>query len=578
MRSVLGLALCCCLTTLLPAAAAASPRALRDLAFSVCQPPPQPSPPGGPCCGPQNCAISPQCGQNDFCCNLGRGGQAIGQACGATNNCCVGDCFNATCCSACSYFDAGPGVCACGINGTHCNSSSQCCTGVCNLATTNCVSGPSDCCALAGDCSPGLFCANAQCCIADGNAGYAGPCRQDIDCCNGDCDNNGVCQPRTACVNKGASCWDSPDCCAENSVADVCTPGGNAQSVCLYGPTHTCAINADCASGDCDNGICAPAGCTFSAGQNGCFENDDCCTTTGASKSPSCTPSGGSTTCCNPDLTAFAVGTGCGATFCCSANCRVSGGSPAVSYCAPIACVNTGGACGSTPDCCSGACGKYAGSLGQCCIPAGSTTCATAADCCVASSTCSSLGKCLSPNGTPCQGPGECQSNDCDVVSGRQQCVADLHGAVGSTCYDPADCSSGNCNSSLVCACNNVEGTCNTGTDCCVTGAFCTAGKCTSPIGSDCSQNSDCNSGRCDNNGLLPTNKCICAAPGTVEAALAFDEALCCDQCGVPETFFHNQEQSCTCEKSRSGKRCAVNSDCAGFFNCGFFTHTCGGL
>jgi hypothetical protein len=575
MRYILRLALCCCcLTSFLSAAAAASPSILRDLALSNCVPPQQPNLPGGPCCGPNNCSISQVCGPNDLCCDPGRGGQAIGQTCNNANNCCIGDCFNQQCCSACpfSYVDAGPTACACALNGKSCNSSSQCCSGVCNLAASQCVSGPSDCCQGPSDCSTGLTCQNAQCCIQDLNAGYAGNCAQDTDCCTGDCDN-GICQPQNqACVNKGGGCWDSADCCTENAVADVCTPGQVNPSFCLYGLNHACNVNGDCASGDCDNKVCVPTGPCIASGAMGCDDALDCCSPNSPSNAATCEASGATNVCCFPDLTYLQTPSCIGVSCCSNMACAVTGGSTKDAYCPPAACQKLSSACGSASDCCGGGCNFGTGVLGTCCVKPAGTTCSTAADCCVANSSCTG-GKCLSPNGASCSADDECIFNDCDPIStGGKQCIGDSHsGAPGSACGEANDCGSNTC-TNFKCVCSNLDGTCTTSGDCCIAGSFCTAGKCSSPSGSACTVNGDCNSGRCNTN----IGKCTCAAAATTEAAVKPDEALCCDTCGAPENFFHGVEVTCTCEKAASGKPCYVGTDCqSGLCNTLLNAYTC---
>jgi hypothetical protein len=523
MQSLLGILLCTTLGVAWPGMTIDPRLALRDMALAQCIPLPAPQPPGGFCCNAGNCLVAPACVANT-CCDPGRGGVPLGGNCGATPQCCVGDCFGGACCSACMPPDAGyqSGYCQCKLDGVACNPG-QCCSGLC--VGGSCVSGPSDCCSKQADCAPNLLCQNAQCCIQDNVAG----CSIDTDCCTGDCDL-GVCKPvNAACVPASQACGDNADCCngvpcTRNACCLDAQKNGCpavpccANEVCVGGTClgdlgFHCGVDADCKLHDCDQFTCKDPNAACALAPRGtCGDTADCCVERGVQDvcvSGTCLYGDGYDRCNNNDLN------------CANGDCDQN-------VCRPLnaACVNATNPCGD---------------LWDCCVEKG------VHDQCVAN-------VCRYGDGyNGCTQNGDCANGDCDL--GVCQAVNAACIPSQGACGDNADCCHSDripCNNNNVCCIfqsANQVGTCTQDQDCCVDPAsgiqnVCNVatGKCLGGVGVNCRADADCGSNDCECQGSQ------CAAFGG----------------------FCGSATSC----SGLGKACDPGLDCCAGTSCGWFSET----
>jgi hypothetical protein len=123
-------------------------------------------------------------------------------------------------------------------------------------------------------------------------------CSKSCDCCSGNCETQDTCHqdnvgvPRCSyaqCVDAGAGCGSSADCCG----GTPCVPNpidGGTPYVChgtqCVQSCGACTNNADCCPGaSCTNGVCAPCGGGSSGSSGG---------SSGGSGSGSGSSSGGS--------------------------------------------------------------------------------------------------------------------------------------------------------------------------------------------------------------------------------------------------------------------------------------------
>jgi hypothetical protein len=252
------------------------------------------------------CTSDAQCADSGFCTNLPLGTcvskGALGDACGADNECgsnhCVdGACCNAASCGPCYACNLGGGTCkpqtagtpapatfctdqtssSCGTNGK-CDGAGGCqkypnntpcstdvCTagdlslttaGKCNGSGT-CVKGTQSCngfkctggsacptsCTLDGDCAGTHYCDGNGACQPKGSQGDS--CNSGHECSNGQCVDNTCCG--------SASC---PSCYACNLGGGTCKPNDGAscaaQSCPATGDGATLYLAATCSSGSCN--------------------------------------------------------------------------------------------------------------------------------------------------------------------------------------------------------------------------------------------------------------------------------------------------------------------------------------
>jgi hypothetical protein len=204
----------------------------------------------GTTCG-TTCVGDSQCAPNAYCAAMScLVKKENGSACLGNNQCASGQCVDGVCCeTACT----GPCV-ACGV------AAGGATDGLCSPVAAG--SDPS------GDCGPGASCdgagvcksANGQACAAATEC-VSGNCADGF-CCNTPC--VGQCQ---ACSNtkKGAGANGSCGFIGVNLDPDDECPGVTACSgggSCAYLPAGaTCAINLECFTGHCVDGVCCETAC-----------------------------------------------------------------------------------------------------------------------------------------------------------------------------------------------------------------------------------------------------------------------------------------------------------------------------
>jgi hypothetical protein len=292
----------------------------------------QPCASNGACCS-QTCAAG-------ICVSLNTSCKTLGNGCGSSAECCSGLCSGGTC-QASSF---------CGQPGDSCSVAADCCTGTCTVASGKTLGtcaatspgGPANCGLTDGQLCGGTA-ANGG--IVHNEAGLpacGGPC------CSRACAPWGptgvlVCQPASGCHVVGDLCTQDGDCCGSAGL-----PGGSGKPVaCVITPPNTVGV--------CRNPM-------------GCKPDGDVCKLKTSSCNSSCD--------------------------CCSGNCETKDtcrqDNVGVPRCAGAQCVNAGGACASSANCCGGApCvpNPVAGGTppfvcsGSQCIPA-CGGCTNNADCC----------------------------------------------------------------------------------------------------------------------------------------------------------------------------------------------------
>jgi hypothetical protein len=199
---------------------------------------------------------------------------------------------------------------------------------------------------------------------------------------------------------------------------------------------------------------------------------------------------------------------------CCEQDC-----SPITGTCGGVICLESGEPCTDGFECCTGICND-----GQCanevCKPAG-LECTSDKECCLDQGLiCDPLsGRCgipqCSPVGAPC-GAGCCQGLFCVPTPAPDGILdicsdCDTGRPLGSICSDDAECCSGRCDDEFkLCAdasCPIVGQACGPGNDCCE--GLCVDGLCAcqNEFGAPCQDNDDCCRGRCDQN----TGTCACS-------------------------------------------------------------------
>lgn len=345
--------------------------------------------------------------------------------------------------------------------GQTCASGQDCCSGLCDPATSTCV-------------------ASINKCTATGEA-----CTTSTECCSLAC-TGGRCSPN-ACVADNGACADSGQCCGGNCTAGVC----QALSTACRTAGNPCTANSQCCSTLCQDGVCK-LGASFCI-QTGdvCSDSSTCCSgeckkgTTGTLGT--CAPPPSGATNCSDGVD----GTVCGAcNGCCSRLCAPYAPT-GVHVCQPASgCRVNGGLCRKDSDCC-GAAGTGLPGEGnvECQIEVGKV-----------------VGICRNPRSCNPQG-NVCHYKDytCSVSSARNDCCA----AVGNSGVCQLDkFGVPRCNG-LGDTCRRGGETCSSMADCCndmpcvpdatgVLRCYGTTGidggvpsKCV-PFGGPCSVNGDC--------------------------------------------------------------------------------------
>lgn len=188
----------------------------------------------------------------------------------------------------CSYTEEGPRVCApLDADGTRCVESEQCQSGFCNETLDplggwgQCDPGgnegdpcrdEADTASLGYDCRPEFHC-DQDTCQPKRRSGE--PCSDGYECATAACDlDAGVCGQAN-----GTACYDHPQCASGLCIDELCTSG--AEGACVSDGqcdgddicVGACRPpNCFCSGNGCPIGACGPAG----GGGGGCQEDEDC--------------------------------------------------------------------------------------------------------------------------------------------------------------------------------------------------------------------------------------------------------------------------------------------------------------
>lgn len=373
----------------------------------------------------------------------------------------------------------------------------------CKAANDTCTKS-TECCSANCDATSGKCGAPSTVCALPGTACTVGP-----QCCTGSC-TGGTCSS-TQCVADNGVCGVDTDCCGQ-----TCAPDGMGGGTCKPLGTkpvsgNPCVKNTDCASGWCNNGICAnPSFCT----QDGdiCSADSQCC-------AGSCSKAAGAT-----------VGV-------CKVlpNANVTGGAckPAGSLCSPDGtCTNAG--------CCSRSCAPSPTSgLGVCQPESG---CHIVGDLCTSNSECCGL-KDL-PGSIKQNGGGASADIQCKIAAGQTYGVCDYAGSVvcspagvlckpglgtiggAQSCSTKTDCCAGNDNQTPSCQIDS------NGIPRCLVMPGNPDGSCTPPAaGTSCASTADCCGNPCLATGD-PTKPYACAAACQMQGTTCTSNGDCCN--GLP--------------------------------------------
>jgi len=309
----------------------------------------------------QGCTTDGQCCggkcENGTCTALNGLCKTLGNACTDLNDCCSKLCTNGVC-SAASY---------CAQNGDICVDNTQCCGGICSKANGG----------FYGTCSQPPT-GSANCSLTDGMlcAGGAVFDGTDIPSCGGACCSRLcapygptgvlVCQPASGCHVVGDLCTKDTDCCGAAGL-----PGGSGQPV-------TCD-KAGLPVGVCRNPMgCKPDGDVCRLDTISCNASCDCCSGN-CQNEDSCHLDNVGIPRCSGIQCVDAGGSCASSANCCNGLPCVpnpSGNPPYV--CGATSCVDQCGACTVNADCCAGfTCERPVGSTAGVCGPCGGTTTTT---------------------------------------------------------------------------------------------------------------------------------------------------------------------------------------------------------
>jgi hypothetical protein len=240
----------------------------------------------------------------------------------------------------------------------------------------------------------------------------AQPCTMASQCVSGSCADGFCCN--SACNGVCQACSQAKKGSGANGTCGNVASGTDPDSECAVDPVSTCGNDGACGAGACHKypvgTICQPSSCT------GILQTDaDTCDGNG-------TCVDGGTTSCLPFV--------CGPTACLTSCTLDTDCNSAMQYCSGGTCVNKkagGVACGGANQCASGFCvdGVCCGSecpACEACNVSGNGTCTnialfaddnSAPNTCNGTMTCNGAGLCKLDNGQPCNGNGDCASNDC---------------------------------------------------------------------------------------------------------------------------------------------------------------------
>src|SRR5262249_46636242 len=179
-----------------------------------------------------------------------------------------------------------------------CQDMSQCISGTyCDGASNACkqVAGSGQPCANQGQCAGGLFCVDGVCC----NAQCGGLCEA--------CNAQGLCAPIANGMDPDSEC----------SGADACNGGG----ACAKPQGGACALDTDCITGFCADGICCDNACNGACNRCDITGSQGTCKAVDANMQPmGCS---GNQACDGAGNCKSSNGQSCGAgTDCLSSNCQ----------------------------------------------------------------------------------------------------------------------------------------------------------------------------------------------------------------------------------------------------------------
>jgi hypothetical protein len=342
------------------------------------------------------------------------------------------------------------------------------------------------------------------------------------------------------CVDVGAACQTSADCCSINCdpASHVCLAPLGGTGVCKLAD-EACTLATDCCNLQCTNGKCGKSLCI--SDNQPCTTNAECCGTV-------CAPAGdgGTGDVCKPlNTTCKTSGNRCGANSeCCSKLCQNG-----VCNAAPSFCTQDGDICGSDGECCGGACNKAAGmTVGTC----GVTQAPGTTGCLSAGSVCSAATTGIGDGGAVPVCGGECCSRSCRpyALTGVLVCQppSGCH-PTGELCQTDNDC----CGAPGMPGSTNQNGGGQTSDVHCSKAPGATIGRCDngracSPAGAIC---------RLSTNSCNATDRC-CA--GTVQT-----HPLNCKQdlLGIPRCTAES-DVDCSGGPKPAGTACASSVDCCG--------------
>jgi hypothetical protein len=328
---------------------------------------------GGACTYPACTSDHGACTSNGNCCSQ----SCVNGACGSLNTTCKtlgNQCTTgADCCSNLCSAGTCQASSFCGQGGDSCATSADCCTQTCTIAAGATLGtcgasppgGPANCGVVDGQLCGGSAPDGGVVLNGSGLPSCGGPC------CSRSCAPWGptgvlVCQPASGCHVVGDLCTQDSDCCGSAGL-----PGGSGKGV-------TCVITAPATVGVCRNPMgCKPDGDVCKLKTMSCNSSCDCCSGNCETQDTCKQDNMGVPRCAAAQC--VDVGGACAT----SANCcsgmpcvpnPVDGGTPQF-VCSGTACVSACGACTDNADCCSGtSCVVAPGSTHGICGPCGGGT------------------------------------------------------------------------------------------------------------------------------------------------------------------------------------------------------------
>jgi hypothetical protein len=297
--------------------------------------------------------------------------------------------------------------------------------------------------------SPGPECTNL--------ASVDQPCSSASECCSGLCAldslSTSTCRPTPGCLGLAQACSLAGQCCSLS-----CEVSDGGPGACGDGVSRLCAIvsnecqeNADCCSGLCSAGLCAPLGPPPPPGPPACSPAGEACNAPADCCAQVCNPS---TDEANPNRCALLPGCREQGELCLTAaDCCDSVCSPdksGVLRCASLGPCPTadtrpcdrqvGDVCKNSNECCSRACVATTDGISRCapapgCRP-GCDLCTQNSDCC--SNSCqvnpAGIGRCAVPTGLLPEGEVCNTDAQCSQDLGVTQCVEDPTGLTAKRC------------------------------------------------------------------------------------------------------------------------------------------------